>query len=292
MEEIKDQRSPHWFKSRVGLVTGSNVGAIIGCDPFREPEDVMRAMVRSYHGAESEFTGNVATEYGNFYEEGARIDYQLWSGNAVESCGFFISDTSPQWLGASPDGLINDDGLLEIKCPYRMRNGTGVFKTISEQPHYYAQIQIQLFVTERQWCDFFQWCPQAHVVERVQRDNLWLTENLPILRAFWEEYLGQVYNPHHLESKRKVIENEMAGKLLREYDEICDQLDFAQQRKKEVLAELILMAKDRDALVCGRKLTKVQSSGSVSYAQVVKAHCPDVDLEPYRGKASTSWRLS
>ena len=100
-EEIRDQGSPHWFKSRIGLVTGSNVGAILGCDPFREPDDVMRQMVRSYHGAESEFTGNVATEYGTFHEAGARIDYQLWSGRIVDSCGFFILDSSPQWLGTA-----------------------------------------------------------------------------------------------------------------------------------------------------------------------------------------------
>ena len=291
-EEIRDQGSPHWFKSRIGLVTGSNVGAILGCDPFREPDDVMRQMVRSYHGAESEFTGNVATEYGTFHEAGARIDYQLWSGRIVDSCGFFILDSSPQWLGASPDGLIDDDGLIEIKCPYRMRDGNGVFKTLKEQPHYYAQIQIQLFVTNRKWCDFFQWSPGAHVTERVQRDNLWLTESLPILRAFWEDYLGQVYNPIHLEDKRKVIENEMASKLLREYDEVTDQLEFAQTRKKEILDQLVMIAKDRNALVCGRKLTKVEREGSVSYAQVVKKHCPGVDLEPYRGKPSVSWRLS
>ena len=130
------------------------------------------------------------------------------------------------------------------------------------------------------------------MVERVYRDNLWLTESLPILRAFWEEYLTEVYNPIHLEDKRKVIENEMASKLLREYDEVKDQLEFAQTRKKEILDQLVMMAKDRDALVCGRKLTKVERKGSVSYAQVVKKHCPDVDLQPYRGKPSVSWRLS
>ena len=292
MEIVKEQQTDGWHAARLGLVTASNAGAILGCDPYRNNEDVMRQMVRSFHKAKREFSGNVATEYGNFHEAGARIDYQLWSGNIVEPCGFFALESEPCWLGASPDGLIGVNGLLEIKCPYGMRESKGQFKALQEMPHYYAQIQIQLMVTCRDWCDFFQWCPSAHVVERVKRDNFWLLDNIPVLRAFWERYKEELGNPIHLEDKRKVIENEAASKLLREYDEVTDQLDFAQQRKKEIIDQLVMMAKDRDALVCGRKLTKVEREGSVSYAQVVKQFCPEVDLEPYRGKPSTSWRLS
>ena len=58
------QRSKEWFEKRKGLITGSSVGAILGVNPWRTPADVMRSMVREYHGAESEFKGNIATEYG------------------------------------------------------------------------------------------------------------------------------------------------------------------------------------------------------------------------------------
>jgi len=56
-----EQRSPQWFKAREGRVTGSSVGAILGLSPFMAPDDVMRRMVREYHGAEAEFQGNSAT---------------------------------------------------------------------------------------------------------------------------------------------------------------------------------------------------------------------------------------
>lgn len=56
--------------------------------------------------------------------------------------------------------------------------------------------------------------------------------------------------------------------------------------------ELIGMANGCNAEICGRKLTKVEKKGSVSYAKVVKDHCPKVDLSPYTGAPSTYWKLS
>ena len=59
-----------------------------------------------------------------------------------------------------------------------------------------------------------------------------------------------------------------------------------------MLDELIAIGGGGDALIWGRKLTKVQKEGSVSYAKAIKALCPDADLEPYRGKPSSFWKLS
>ena len=112
-----EQRSAEWFAARLNRVTGSAIGAILGLSPFATPADVMRRMVREYHGQESEFKGNVATEYGQQNEQNAIADYEMQSGNKVQECGFFVHPDF-EWLGASPDGLIGDDGLIEVKCPY------------------------------------------------------------------------------------------------------------------------------------------------------------------------------
>lgn len=284
------QRTEEWYKARKGLVTASNAGAILGLDPYRDHMDVLRAMVRDYHGAEPEFTGNVATEYGTFHEAGVRQEYEMENNKKILECGFYVHENG--WLGASPDGLV-DDGLLEIKCPFRMRKDTTTeHKSIDDQPHYYAQMQVQMYVTGREWCDFFQWAPHATKLERVDADPEWLEKNLPLLEDFYRLYQSELDNPAHLEDKCKEIDNEKAAKLIAEYDEVCDQLDFASTRKEEIMEELVGMAGERDALVCGRKLTKVERAGSVAYAKVVKDHCPDVDVEPYRGKPSVSWRLT
>jgi len=156
---MEQQRTEEWFEKRKNRVTGSNVGAILGLSPFMKREDVMRDMVRQYHNASSEFTGNPATNYGTYNEPNALADYELKFDKKVELTGFH---TYEDWLGASPDGLIDTDGLIEIKCPYGLRDkNPPEFKSIDYQTHYWLQIQIQLLVTGRQWCHFYQW--SAHV---------------------------------------------------------------------------------------------------------------------------------
>ena len=74
-----EQRSEEWFKARKGKLTGSNIGAALGVNPWKTPEDLIRQMVREYHGAESEFTGNIATEHGTLHEPLAILDYMSLS---------------------------------------------------------------------------------------------------------------------------------------------------------------------------------------------------------------------
>ncbi len=83
------QRSPEWFKARVGRVTGSNVGAILGVHPDKSPEDVLREMVRSYHGYEREVKGNIAVDHGRFHEDAVAAEYEMETGRKIVECGFF-----------------------------------------------------------------------------------------------------------------------------------------------------------------------------------------------------------
>lgn len=289
---MEQQRTQEWYDKRKGLVTGSNVGAILGLNPYKTADDVLRQMVREYHGAASEFTGNRATEWGTFNEKGAQVEYEMETGNKIEATGFHVHPGLP-WLGASPDGLIGDEGVAEIKCPFGQRDKNPPrFKTAEEQPHYYAQMQIEMACTAAAWCDFYQWAPHGSRLERVHRDEAWLSENLPKLREFHERFLSELDNPEHLEPKRIEIDTLKAERLIQEREELAEAIEQAQARQKEIMAELVSMAGERNALICGHKLTKVEKQGSVSYAKVAKEHAPDVDLEAYRGKPSVSWRLT
>ena len=251
------QRSPEWFAARIGRVTGSAVGAILGLNPYTSADDVLRRMVRDYHKAPSEFGGNVATEYGQFHEAGAAFEY-----------------------------------TIEIKCPYGKRDeNPPIFKSIDEQPHYYAQIQIEMHCAGRWWCDFYQWSTHGTRRETVYHNFEWLKEHLPLLKAFHERYLSELDNKDHLEPRRKELYGPKAAALLEQYDDLTDAIERATERRKEVLAELIKAAGERNACINGRNLTLVERVGAVSYANVVKEHCKGVDLEPYRGKSSTYWML-
>lgn len=286
------QLSKEWFDARKGKITGSAVGAILGLNPWKGPEQVLRDMVRDYHGAERDFISNMATEYGNMHEPLATMEYMGKTGNHPEECGFY-PHPEHDWLGASPDGLIDDDGLLEIKCPFGLRNKKGaelVFKTAEDQPHYYAQMQIEMFCTGRKWCNFYQWAPGGDSLERVEFSQQWIDEILPKLNSFYGEYLSELDNPEHLEDKAKEINTLRAAKLIEDYDRAKAAIDDAEARKKEILAELVQISKERDAVIHGRKLTKVERKGSVQYAKIPELK--GVDLEPYRAKPSEFWRLS
>lgn len=293
-----EQRSEAWFKARRGKLTGSNIGAALGVNPWKSPEDLMRQMVREHHGAESEFSGNVATEYGTLHEPLALMDYFGKTALLVEECGFFVHPEH-EWLGASPDGLVGEDGLIEVKCPFGLRNKKGddlVFKAAADQPHYYAQMQIEMACApaedgkHRDWCDFYQWSKHGDSLERVWFDPQWFADNLPALEAFYKWYLSELDNPAHLEPKEKEINTFHAQKLIQEWDALAQTIDDATARKREVLDELVKLSKDRPALIHGRKLTKVERKGNVQYAKVPELK--GVDLEPYRGKGSEYWRLS
>ena len=129
---------------------------------------------------------------GSYYAEpcagdGALIEYEMVTGNKVEACAFYQYE---HWLGASPDGLVGDYGLVEIKCPFGIRyKNPPIFKTAAMQTHYYAQMQIQLFCANRDWCDFYQWTPYGDALERIELDPSFLNTVLPVLRSFYEKYL-------------------------------------------------------------------------------------------------------
>ena len=287
------QGTEEWRKARTGRVTGSVAGAALGLNPYMTPEQLIRQMVREYHGAESDFKSNIATDYGKTHEPIAAMSYLAGTGNHPEECGLFVHPEY-DWLGASPDALIDDDGLVEIKCPFKFRKCVGVppFQTAEEQPSYYAQMQIEMACAGRQWCDFYQWSKASTSLERVYRDDKWLADNIPALKAFHNLYLSELDNPAHLEPLRPEVNTNEAYRLLDQYDEACRQLDEATEAKKDLLKQIVALAGEKTSTVCGRKLTKVERAGSVSYAKAIKEHLPDLDLKPYTGKPSEYWKLS
>lgn len=283
-----EQRSPEWFAARQGRLTGSMVGAALDCAPYMSKSDCLRALVRSMHNMPSEFEGNIATEYGTANEDLARSAYEIETGNTVEEATFVPFE---DWGGASPDGYVGDDGLIEIKCPFgKRKDDNPEFKSIDEQPHYYAQVQVQLHFTGRKWCDFWQWNAKGHMLERVEYNPEWIAENLPKLKAFWWKAKDQ--DPKDFEGPKRVeIDTPEASKLMSEYEELSEAIDNASARKKEIIERLVALSNGKNALVAGRNLTLVKRSGSISYAKAISELLPDADLEKWRGEPSESWQV-
>ena len=288
-----EQRTPEWFEARRGKLTASMVGAILGHSPHTTRDDVMRRMVREWHGFPSEGESNVATEWGVANEAGALAEYVMETGHAVEAVGFITRD---DWAGCSPDGLISVFGGVEIKCPFSLRNSEAPvpFKTLGEQPHYEDQVQFSMWVTGRAWWDFYQWTPNGTDLMRDTKDYKWQKKNIPKLKAFYDEFLIERQQDNavkHLEPKRRIIDTPEAHRIMSEYDEICEAIDNATERKKELIADMVRIAGEKNAEFAGRSLTLVKRAGAISYAKAVAELMPGADLEKWRGKASESWQI-
>jgi len=284
-----EQKSPEWFAARKGRITGSMVGAALGLDPNTTRDEAMRRMVRAYQGLPSEFVGNIATTWGANHEQEAREAFEYAHNMPVDPASFVVHPTLP-WLGASPDGYIRAYALLEIKCPFGLRDHKAPvpFKTAKDQPHYYAQMQIQMYCTDRLSCYFWQWTLHDARMELVDFDPIWIEVNLPKLEAFYQEFLAIC---DEVSDEKLVIDNPVLRQRLAEYDDLAQQIKDAEDRREEILNALVFESAGQDAVICGRKLNKVNRIGSVSYATVVKEHLPSLDLEKYRGKPSTYWSL-
>lgn len=284
------QKSPEWFAARRDRITASSVGAILGNNPYRTRADAMRDMVREHHGAEREFKGNVATEYGTNNEAGALTEYRIETLHDVEQVGFIIRE---DWAGCSPDGLVGDKGGVEIKCPYGLRNeDQPAFKSLAEQPHYFDQVQFTLWVTQREWWHFYQWSPNGTKLETVYPDEEWQAGNLPRLRQFFAEYLEERDNSEHLQPRRVEINTPQAASMIAELDDLNARAAEIVERKRDLMDSIVSLAGGTDAIFAGRKLTCVEREGPIAYARVVKDHLPDLDLSSYRGKASRYWKIT
>jgi exodeoxyribonuclease (lambda-induced) len=124
---------------------------------------------------------------GHELEPLARKYYEFESGQKVDECGLILTDD--QNCGASVDGLVGDDGIVEIKCLKRINHVRIVLD--GEVPReYIPQIQGQLMITERAWCDFVAFHPEAPIdgfIIRVERDEAFINGIRLHLSRFHDE---------------------------------------------------------------------------------------------------------
>jgi putative phage-type endonuclease len=286
-----EQRTPEWHQARIGRVTGSSVGGILGISPFTTRDAVMRAMVRDAKGAPSEFPNPVPppVAWGTAMESHAIAEFEMVTSEAVTPAPFVPFE---DWLGASPDGYVSDGRLIEVKCPYFLRNDpTPVFIQPVDLPHYMAQMQVQMYVTGYTSCWFFQWSPHGYSNKLIHRDDDWLAANIPRLKQFWAEYIEELDNPDHLQPLRVKIDTPAAHLMVQEWDQLTEAIERATERRKDLLAEMVALAGDRNALIGGRKLTLTTRAGSVSYGKALKELAPGADLSRWTGAPSSYWGL-
>lgn len=188
------QGSPEWFAQRRGKVTASRVADVIaktksGWGASRK-NYAAQLIAERLTGKTSESYSNAAMQWGTETEPDARAAYEFYTDADVELIGFADHPTI-EMTGASPDGLVGDVGMVEIKAPNTATHiDTLLGQTVPKK--YITQMQWQMACCDRQWCDFVSFDPRMPedmrmFVLRVERDRTALLSLEDEVRDFLAE---------------------------------------------------------------------------------------------------------
>lgn len=181
IEGIK-QGTPEWFQARYGNASASRIKDVIaktksGYSASRE--NYLTQLVLERFGVFEDSYTSKEMEWGNEQEPHARMSYEIKTGNIIHEVGYVLHP-SIKHSGASPDGRIGDDGLLEIKCPITK---THFEYLLSDKvpSAYIPQMAWQMACTGAKWCDFVSYDPRAPeglqlFIIRYNRDNDYIAE--------------------------------------------------------------------------------------------------------------------
>lgn len=184
MSDIIEQGSAEWFEARLGLVTASQLTAVMskgrGSAPSATRATYMAQLIAErLSGSPTEGFNSAAMQHGTDTEPQARAAYAMNRGQIVEEVGFVVHPIIKD-SGASPDGMVGDNGLVEIKCPLT-KTHLETLKTGRAPTTYIKQMQWQMACTGRHWCDFVSFDPRMPSnmrikIIRVERDNALIAE--------------------------------------------------------------------------------------------------------------------
>jgi len=203
-----EQQTEEWFNARLGKVTASRVADVIaktksGYSTSRD-NYMAQLVCERLTNTKSDLFTNSAMQWGTETEPLARAAYEGFRDVLVDEVGFvphpFIKDA-----GASPDGLVGDAGMLEIKCP----NTSTHIETLLLQnvpSKYYSQMQWQMACADREWCDFASFDPRMPAelqlfVKRVLRDDAYISMLEEEIVWFLEELNVKINKLNELKEK-------------------------------------------------------------------------------------------
>ncbi len=165
-----EQYSQEWFNARMGKITSSTIWNLI-VEPKTKIEGQLSATTKEYllgklaerlTGVQRDYKSD-ATTYGLEMESQALSYYSTKTGNVVKEAGFI--EMISGLYGGTPDGFVNDDGIIQVKCPYNYVNhlNYGFVESVEyfkkKYREYYWQCQSDMLVSEKNYCDFVSYCP-------------------------------------------------------------------------------------------------------------------------------------
>lgn len=187
-----EQGTPEWQACRIGIPTASRFDCIVTparAELSKQSDGYLRELLAEW------LSGRVAESYtsgwmqrGNETEPEAREYYAFVRDLDVARVGFVYGNES-RMFGCSPDGLVGDDGMIEIKSP-APKTQIGYLLDRQLPLDYKAQVQGSLMVTGRTWCDFLSYCPGLPpLLLRIERDDKYIEK----LREGIDSFIGSIH---------------------------------------------------------------------------------------------------
>jgi len=189
-----EQGTDEWHQARLGKVTASRVADVMaktktgyGASRANYMADLL---VERLSGRQGDYYQNAAMQWGTEQEPNARAAYEVETGSIVMETGF-VPHSIIAMSGASPDGLIGEDGLVEVKCP---NTATHIDTLLGQEApsKYILQMQWQMSCTGRQWCDFVSYDPRLPenmqlFIQRINRDDKLIKDmEQEVIKFLWE----------------------------------------------------------------------------------------------------------
>lgn len=192
-----EQRTDEWHQARLGKVTASRIADVMakgrGNAPSATRESYEAQLIAErLTGVPTESFTSAAMQWGTENEGKARSAYSFVMDVDVEEV-MFVDHRTIDMAGASPDGLVNRDGLVEIKCPNTATH-LRFLETGKIDRRYVYQMNWQMACTEREWCDFVSFDPRLPdfdiKIVRVERDQE-LIKNIEAEVSLFQEQIGK-----------------------------------------------------------------------------------------------------
>ena len=154
------QGTQDWLQQRLGKVTASVIHKVLSDKTTTSKQLLLKSLVMErVSGTPTRHVKSSDMLRGLQLEPKAKAAYEKYTQSTIINTGF-INHPNIDMAGASPDGLVLESGLIEIKC-LNLRNHEQILKNKNVPKQYFNQIQFQLACTQRQWCDFVAFHPEA-----------------------------------------------------------------------------------------------------------------------------------
>lgn len=278
---ISIQGSKSWLSMRQSKIGASDASAIMGVSKWNTPFSLWEQKLGL-----REVEMNSAMKRGTDMEEEARREFEHLKDVSVFPDVVFHPDFD--WMMASLDGIdIERKVMVEIKCVNRIDHQTALNGSVPD--HYYPQCQHQLAVTGLPFMYYFSYDPLNPATVIVYRDDKYIKDMIKKEKEFYRCMME--FDPPPFSDKDY---HEMEGfeweTSVKDYLNALKMKKFYESQEDVLKNKLKELSLDRNVKGCGIKMTKFTRKGNVQYDKVPALQ--GIDLEIYRNKPTTSWRIT